>query len=84
METLNYSELYEIVKYQYDKVKKERDSKMTEEERNRRRRLDNLADIYNNPNLSNITSLAGEYLSNSTKKEKDDPNSYVYNSKNYI
>jgi|694.fasta_scaffold00862_4 hypothetical protein len=84
METLNYNELYEIVKYQYDKVKKERDSKMTEEEKKRRSQLDRLADFSNNPSLSSIRSLAGEYLSTSRQIEKDDPSSYVYYSKNYI
>lgn len=86
METLNYSDLYGIVKYQYDKVKKERESNMSEEERNRRAQLDSLADLYNNPNLSNMSSLANEYLfkKKEKEKEKDDPNSYVYYSKNYI
>jgi len=80
METLDYTSLYQIIKYQYDKVKLEREKMMTDEEKKRRKQLDNLANVYNNPSFEKISSIINE----TKEKEKDDPNSYVYNSKNYI
>ena len=53
---------------------------MTDEEKKRRKQLDNLANVYNNPSFEKISSIINE----TKEKEKDDPNSYVYNSKNYI
>jgi hypothetical protein len=83
METLDYTSLYNIIKYQYDKVKLKRESMMSDEEKNRRKQLDNLVDIYNNPNYKNLSSMVGEMIQ-PKEPEKDDPNTYVYNSKNYI
>jgi hypothetical protein len=80
METLDYNSLYKIIKYQYDKVRLERERLMSEKEKNQRRQLDNLANVYNNPSLKNLSLIIGE----PKEKVKDDPNSYVYNSKNYI
>jgi hypothetical protein len=80
METLDYTSLYKIVKYQYDKVRLERERLMSEKEKNQRRQLDNLANVYNNPSFKNLSLIIGE----SKEKVKDDPNSYIYYSKNYI
>lgn len=83
METLDYNSLYQIIKYQYDKVRLEREKNMSDEEKKRRKNLDNTVDLINNPSFEKLSSIAGEMIQ-AKKKEKDDPNKYVYYSKNYI
>jgi len=85
---LDYNGLYNIIKYQYDKVKAERDNKINDIEKKRREQMDKVADLYNNPNLKNLSKFGMDIVTlnndNIKKKEKDDPTLYLYNSRNYI
>lgn len=83
MSDLNYNSLYQIIKYQYDKVKAERLAKMSDAEKRRRAQMDTAANIYNNPSLSNLGKAGMEMIKPPPPKEreKDDPSSYLYNSR---
>jgi len=84
METLDYNTLYTIIKYQYDKLKLERDSQMTNEELIRRDNYDNTIDFLNNPSFERLTNITSKAILKKEKKILDDPSTYLYYSKNYI
>ena len=84
METLNYSSLYEIIKYQYDKIKTERDGGMTEEELARRAMYDRGLDFVNNPSFGGLGELTSNMMMPTpSKREPDDPSKYIYNSREW-
>lgn len=84
METLNYSSLYEIIKYQYDKIKKIRDGGMTEEELARRAMYDRGLDFMNNPSFNGLGELTSNIIMPTPpQRELDDPSKYIYNSKEW-
>jgi hypothetical protein len=84
METLNYSSLYQIIKYQYDKIKKARDGVMTEEELTRRAMYDRGLDFINNPSFGGLGELTSNMIMPPPpEKEPEDTSKYIYNSRNW-
>lgn len=85
MNELTYDTLYQIIKYQYDKVKADKLAKMSEEERRKRAQMDKTIDLYNNPSLTKFSAVGMEMITTPQKeRERDDPSLYLYNSRNYI
>lgn len=84
METLNYSSLYQIIKYQYDKIKKARDEGMTEEELTRRGMYDKGLDFMNNPSFMGLGEITSNMILPTPRERKpDDPSKYIYNSREW-
>ena len=84
METLNYTSLYQIIKYQYDKIKKARDGGMTEEELARRAMYDRGLDFINNPSFGGLGELTSNMIMpQAPQREPDDPSRYIYNSREW-
>lgn len=84
METLNYTSLYQIIKYQYDKIKKARDGGMTEEELARRAIYDRGLDFINNPSFNGFGEITSNLIMpQAAQREPDDPSRYIYNSREW-
>jgi hypothetical protein len=84
METLDYNSLYQIIKYQYDKIKKARDGGMTEEELARRAMYDKSLDFVNNPSFMGLGELTSNMiLPTPPEREPEDPSRYIYNSRDW-
>ena len=84
METLDYNSLYQIIKYQYDKIKKARDETMTEEELARRAMYDKGLDFVYNPSFNGLGELTSNMIMPTPpQREIDDPSRYIYNSREW-
>lgn len=84
METLDYNSLYQIIKYQYEKIKRARDATMTEDELLRRDRLDKGIDFINNPSFMGLGEMTSNLIiPQAPKKEPEDISKYVYNSRDW-